>query len=62
MAIGDGPVEVRDIVGETPAQASEARRFPPAGARVTPGWIQRNGPVYEAALSLAVSTYGAVGR
>lgn len=55
-------MEVRDIVSETPAQASEAPRFPPAGARVTPGWIQRNGPVYEAALSLGVSTYGAVGR
>jgi hypothetical protein len=39
-------------------ECTESRLFPPDEARVTPGWIQPNGPVYEAALSPAVSRCG----
>ena len=34
-------------------ECSEARLFTPAQARVAPGWIQRNRPLYEAALEIA---------
>lgn len=44
----------------TPEECTESRLFAPDQARAASGWIQRNGPVYEAALSLALSSYGAV--
>jgi 8-oxo-dGTP pyrophosphatase MutT (NUDIX family) len=38
-------------------ECSESRLFDPDEARRTPGWVNRNGPLYEAALLLARSRH-----